>query len=125
MADDNNRPGLANLVSLGTRTTEEVREIARKGGVASGEARRRRKTLAEVLRDELDKPISAESTITKKEYIVASMVMNLKDTATPKALKTLAEIMGELVQHHEVEAKGSILFLPKEEIEGLKELAEK
>lgn len=38
-----------NLVSLADRTTEEVREIAKKGGIASGEARRRKKTLKEEL----------------------------------------------------------------------------
>jgi hypothetical protein len=41
--------GQENLVSLADRTTEEVREIARKGGIASGEARRKRKTLKEEL----------------------------------------------------------------------------
>jgi len=39
----------SNLVSLADRTTEEQREIARKGGIASGEARRRKKTLKEEL----------------------------------------------------------------------------
>ena len=38
-----------NLVSLADRTTEEQREIARKGGIASGEARRRKKSLKEEL----------------------------------------------------------------------------
>lgn len=38
-----------NLVSLADRTTEEVREIARKGGIASGKSRRERKTLKEEL----------------------------------------------------------------------------
>ena len=38
-----------NLISLADRTTEEQREIARKGGIASGEARRRKKTLKEEL----------------------------------------------------------------------------
>lgn len=38
-----------NLVSLADRTTEEQREIARKGGIASGEARAARKTLKEEL----------------------------------------------------------------------------
>lgn len=38
-----------NLISLADRTKEEQREIARKGGIASGEARRRRKTLKEEL----------------------------------------------------------------------------
>lgn len=38
-----------NLISLADRTTEEQREIARKGGIASGEARRRKRTLKEEL----------------------------------------------------------------------------
>lgn len=39
----------SNLISLADRTTEEQREIARKGGIASGEARRRKRTLKEEL----------------------------------------------------------------------------
>lgn len=39
----------SNLVSLADRTTEEQREIARKGGIASGKARKERKTLKEEL----------------------------------------------------------------------------
>lgn len=38
-----------NLVSLADRTTSEKREIAIKGGLASGEARRKRKSLKEEL----------------------------------------------------------------------------
>lgn len=38
-----------NLISLGDRTTDEQREIARQGGIKSGEARRARKTLKETL----------------------------------------------------------------------------
>jgi hypothetical protein len=41
--------GKENLVSLGDRTTEEQREIARQGGIKSGEVRRARKTLKETL----------------------------------------------------------------------------
>lgn len=41
--------GQENLVDLRDRTTEEQREIARKGGKASGEARRKRKTFKEEL----------------------------------------------------------------------------
>lgn len=38
-----------NLVSLADRTTEEQREIARKGGIASGKVRRERKAFKESL----------------------------------------------------------------------------
>ena len=38
-----------NLIPNSERTPEELREICRKGGIASGEARRRKKTLKESL----------------------------------------------------------------------------
>ena len=41
--------GSENLISLADRTTEEQREIARKGGLKSGEVRKARKTLKETL----------------------------------------------------------------------------
>ena len=43
-----------NLVSLADRTTEEQREIARLGGIASGEARRKKATMLSVLEKTLD-----------------------------------------------------------------------
>ena len=42
--------GVDNLVDLRTRTTEEQRAIASKGGKASQEKQRRLKSAAEVLR---------------------------------------------------------------------------
>ena len=41
------RPGQDNLIPQSERTKEEQREIARLGGIASGEARRKKKTLKE------------------------------------------------------------------------------
>ena len=38
-----------NLIPMNERTKEEQREIARMGGIASGEARKRKKTLKEEL----------------------------------------------------------------------------
>ena len=43
------RNGTKNLRPLNTRTKEEAKEISRKGGIKSGEARRKRKTLREEL----------------------------------------------------------------------------
>ena len=39
----------SNLIPTSERSKDEVREIGRKGGIASGEARRRKKTLKEAL----------------------------------------------------------------------------
>ena len=38
-----------NLINPGERTSEELREMTRKGGIKSGEARRRKKTMRECL----------------------------------------------------------------------------
>ena len=38
-----------NLIPMNERSKDEVREIGKKGGIASGEARRRKKTLREEL----------------------------------------------------------------------------
>lgn len=39
---------MSNLQNLRTPTTDEAREIGRKGGIASGEARRKKKACAEI-----------------------------------------------------------------------------
>lgn len=52
------RPGKDNLVSLATRTTEEVREIARRGGIKSGEVRKARKTGREIAQQLLSANLS-------------------------------------------------------------------
>ena len=90
--------GNDNLIPMNERTKDEQREIATAGGKASGEARRRRKTLAQVLRDELEKPISEESQLTRKEYLASRLVMNLKDNIKPYEFKLLCEILGEVKQ---------------------------
>ena len=43
-----------NLIPISERSTEEVREMGRKGGIASGKARRERKALKEALLVALD-----------------------------------------------------------------------
>lgn len=42
--------GHENLIPVANRTSEELREMTRKGGIASGEARRAKKTLRERVR---------------------------------------------------------------------------
>lgn len=49
-----------NLIPNSERTPEELREITRKGGIASGEARRKRKTLKELLEQVADKKVQSE-----------------------------------------------------------------
>lgn len=52
--------GMDNLVSFADRSTEEVREIAARGGRKSGESRRKRRTAKEIARTILQTDLSAE-----------------------------------------------------------------
>ena len=49
--------GEENLIPMSERSKEEVREIARRGGIKSGEARRRKKTMRETLELLLTMPL--------------------------------------------------------------------
>ena len=51
--------GMDNLVSFADRSTEEVREIAARGGRKSGETRRKRRTAKEIARTILQTDLSA------------------------------------------------------------------
>lgn len=99
---------MANEQNLRPFTSDQSREEAvkngQKGGIASGKARRERKTLAETLRAELEK--DAGSGLTKQEYLVAKCLADLADKkgkVFPKDLKTLSEVLGELKQNVKVE----------------------
>lgn len=119
-----------NLVSLADRTTEERREIARAGGIASGEARRRKRTwreCAEII-GEWDIAMPLPGGVTKEmTYNMAAILKQYQKAimeGDTKAAKFIATLLGEIVDKHEVEAKGTVVFLPNDEIEGLKELAQ-
>ena len=79
-----------------SRTTEEQREIARQGGIASGEARRKKKLLSDLINNEFEKNVSIKSgektiELTKKELAALRLVriINSKDTPDKVFLKAL------------------------------------
>lgn len=51
-----------NLVSISERSTDEAREISRKGGIKSGESRRRKRTIRDTMELLLVAPMSADET---------------------------------------------------------------
>ena len=94
-----------NLVSLGNRTTEEQREIAQKGGIASGEARREKKTMRELLeaafaiamKNKDGEPIKSPDTgkeLTRKEAAMIKLALKAS-TGDIKAIETAAKLLGE------------------------------
>ena len=101
-----------NLIPV--QSKEEARERGRAGGIASGKARRERKTIAEVLRAELDKPAN-ETGLTKREYLVAKCISNLKDDISVKELRTLCDVLGELHINLDVQGDGKVIVVRSEE----------
>lgn len=84
-----------NLTAPPIRTSEEAARIGRLGGLASGESRRRKKTIAEALRKVLDEPVG-EGGATRLDAITRNALQNLYKAPSMKGLKILAEILGEL-----------------------------
>ena len=94
-----------NLIPVSSRTSSELREQTRKGGIASGVARRERKALRERL------ALIADEVITNKagekaeaEDVIAMQLRNKAIAGDLKAIRLYAELTGQLVQKLEVEA---------------------
>lgn len=99
---------MANEQNLRVPSSEEAREIGRKGGIASGKARREKKTWAQILerigslpvKSEKNKAIMRDAGITDDEMIsdVQKLFrLNMKaDAGDPKAIEMIAKIRGEL-----------------------------
>lgn len=85
--------GRDNLIPQSERTKEEQREIARMGGIASGEARRRKKTMKEQADLLLSLPIEDKNTIKKLKKLglspeVADHQMALLFATLKRGIKT-------------------------------------
>lgn len=97
---------IQNLVSLADRTTEEVREIAKKGGIASGEARRNNKMMREMLQMCLEMKNNKGQTY--KELATLGLIKGaMKGNATN--YRTILETLGELGPEEEQKNDNGIL----------------
>lgn len=96
-----------NLIPNSQRTPEELREITRKGGIASGKARRAKKTLAQIgdmigsldIKSEKNRAILREAGITDEDMIndVGMMFrLNLKaQNGDTRAIELLSKLRGQ------------------------------
>ena len=94
-----------NLKPQNTRTKEEQREIARLGGKASGKVRREKSTIAKMLKQWADSPITCEGlkkeaasygleTNEGRSLITMSLIKGTLD-GNPKYMERLMSLMGE------------------------------
>lgn len=91
-------PGQENLIPMSERSKEEVREIARKGGINSGETRRRKKTMRETLEQMLDEVANIEGNKDKLTYRQLATLGLLKGAVQGNNAnyKTILETIGEI-----------------------------
>lgn len=90
--------GQENLIPMSERTKDEVREIARQGGIASGEARREKATMKKTLEMLLD-----EKNNQGKTYRELSTLGLIKGAIDGKAdnYKTILALLGEIEESKE------------------------
>ena len=86
------RDGTANLIPLSQRTKEERKEISTKAGIASGEARRKKKLLRETLEDLLSG--KTESGNTYQEDITIALVKAAME-GDVKAYEVIRDTIGQ------------------------------
>lgn len=86
-----------NLIRNEDLTPEQRRENARKAGIASGESRRRKKQLRELVRMALEEVSVADPDKSKLENIAAKYVMNLdkRNDIDGDDIQKLQKILGE------------------------------
>lgn len=102
-----------------TRTTEEQREIARKGGIASGVVRKQKATMKETLRQMLEEVADIEGNDNKLTYRQLATLGLIKGSIQGKAdnYKTILEAIGELTNEVKITPEININVVDNEELE--------
>ena len=90
-------PNKENIITADKRTPSERRKNAQKAGIASGKARRQKKTMRELLDIALSEVIKNQSTGESKtgEEWVAAALMRKAMKGDVAAYRTIAEMRGE------------------------------
>ena len=92
----------SNLIPLNERTKEQQREIARQGGIASGEARREKATMRKTLEMLLD--TKNNKGITYRELTTLGLIKGATE-GKAENYKTILSLLGELEEEqHETPA---------------------
>ena len=110
-----------NLIPNSERTPEQRKANATKAGIASGAARRERRTIAEALRLVLAEQANADG-LSRQEAIVAKVVKRLYDEGDIRDLKVLADILGESVQTIDLKGIAPIVAKDAEDAAQIQEL---
>lgn len=112
---------------FGKQTAREQQEISRAGGIASGKARRERKTIAEIINKVLDEELPGTG-LTKREAIITKTLERAFKQGKVEDLERIAKLTGEYQQNINVQSDGVVCVVKNdaeaEKIAKLKELAQ-
>lgn len=84
-----------NLISLADRTTEEQREIARMGGIASGHSRRERKKMREYLEAAMVMETEYRGEVMSNAEAVTAALVSRAKRGDVRAYQTIRDGLGE------------------------------
>lgn len=109
--------GKNNLVSLADKPEDERRELARIGGIASGEARREKRKTLDMLEMLLAEKISTEEgKVSREQAYMLSVLKKGIATGNVDLLELIAKLRGEMVNKTEMDVSGNIPAVLTEEM---------
>lgn len=113
-----------NLIPQNKRTKEEQREIARMGGIASGQARREKKATQKILQDILNLDVESNHLLVKlakqvgvstdksiHELATTVLLINTLKKGDLSDLERLSKLLGEQTEIADTEAQKQADFL--------------
>ena len=91
-------------------------ENGRKGGIASGIAKREKRKLSDALSAVLDESVALTngSQMTRGEIIVRNILSRAKDEGTVRDLKTLMELTGDYTPSLDLDTAPVVILRPSE-----------
>ena len=91
-------------------------ENGRKGGIASGIAKREKRRLSDALSTVLDESVALTdgSQMTRGEIIVRNILSRAKDEGTVRDLKTLMELTGDYTPSLDLDTAPVVILQPSE-----------
>lgn len=101
-------------------TSDQDRQAAaengRKGGIASGIAKREKRKLSDALSAVLDESVALTdgSQMTRGEIIVRNILSRAKDEGTVRDLKTLMELTGDYTPSLDLDTAPVVILRPSE-----------
>lgn len=114
-----------NLIPFTERTEKEQREIARKGGVASGKSRRKRKAMRDTLEIILSQPVSENNSRILMEFGIADgdnsslLLVKMFQQALKGDIRAFDRIVQLLDEGGEKEARIALIKAQTDHINGV------